>query len=93
VGEQLAGTVTDALTRAETAESAEREALGRETAAITEREVANGQAQQAILERGEAERDRDRKVRAAGELVKEAAAAQMSAEIAQGTAEGERDQH
>jgi chromosome segregation ATPase len=90
---QLEDTVTDALTRAETAETAEREALGREAAAIRERDAANDQAQQAVLDRQAAERDRDRKVRAAEDRATQAEEATRRAEIAQGKAEGERDQH
>jgi DNA repair exonuclease SbcCD ATPase subunit len=87
VGERLDGTVVDALDQSRRDQAAAREALGREAAAIIERDAANDLAQQEVLARQQA----DAKVRAANDRVEEHRQARQQAEVAQGRAEGERD--
>lgn len=93
VGDRLDGTVAAALAETARATASEREALGSVAAMVIERDAANELAQQAVLDRQEMERDRNTKVRIAEERANKANEAKRIAEIAQGKAEAERDQH
>jgi hypothetical protein len=92
VGDRLEEAVTDALDQAAKAATAEREALGREQAAIRERDVATEQANEAILARQAAERERDNQVRVARQRATDAESAQRHAENEQARLRGETTQ-
>lgn len=92
VGDHLQDVVVDAVAETARARAAEQAALGREAAAIIERDAAHAQAQQAVLDRHAAQRDRDTQVRAAEQRATAAEAAQRHAEHEQARLRGENTQ-